>query len=343
MVMHDHSIEAKAQNGDLTNNGVQSANDTEMSSVATETSVSELSYGIKNLYQGAEDRHGRYTWVDKYPDDLEEAAENAETARYALLVRNKKCFDPRKKLEVDSIVVQSALLKAVLGSVLKDYPGITTGLDRLTFKAPFEPFVHRWERFAHAREVEENPKTKQHLDLLFTTLETELKDTIKAKNDLVSHNVITYEYVWTIFEPSDFVFTTKGPAECALQLQNAKFQNTRCGPAYVLNCDEVDWDGENFGRGRTSLNIFEFSGTMPISQLGAYPLKYHSDEENLRKRLIERGGVFERLHGFHYKAYKGIAIGQGMFGPIKYNVRLAIRSTNIRLAVLTFLSRLTAA
>lgn len=61
--------------------------------------------------------------TDKYPDNLDEAAENEITARYAILVRNKKSFDSRKKLEIDSIVVQSPLLKHVLGKVLKDYPG----------------------------------------------------------------------------------------------------------------------------------------------------------------------------------------------------------------------------
>ena len=48
---------------------------------------------VKNLYEGKPDDSGRSTWVDKYPDDIEEAAENAETAKFALLVRNKKCYD----------------------------------------------------------------------------------------------------------------------------------------------------------------------------------------------------------------------------------------------------------
>jgi hypothetical protein len=77
---------------------------------------------IKNLYQ-KEDERGRCTWTDKYPDDLDEAAENEATARYAVLVRNKKSYDSRKKLEIDSIVIQSPLLKNALSLVLKNYPG----------------------------------------------------------------------------------------------------------------------------------------------------------------------------------------------------------------------------
>ena len=78
---------------------------------------------LKHLYQKEDDK-GRTTWSDKYPEDLEEAAENEKTARFAILVRNKKSFDSRKKLEIDSIVIQSPLLKNVLAIVLKDYPGM---------------------------------------------------------------------------------------------------------------------------------------------------------------------------------------------------------------------------
>lgn len=78
---------------------------------------------LKHLYQKEDDK-GRTSWTDKYPEDLEEAAENETTAKFAILVRNKKSFeDSRKKLEIDSIVVQSPLLKIVLAKVLKDYPG----------------------------------------------------------------------------------------------------------------------------------------------------------------------------------------------------------------------------
>lgn len=81
-----------------------------------------MEYDLKNLYQ-KEDDQGRVTWADKYPEDLDEAAENEITAKFALLVRNKKSFDSRKKLDIDSIVVQSPLLKKVLTQVLKDYLG----------------------------------------------------------------------------------------------------------------------------------------------------------------------------------------------------------------------------
>ena len=275
---------------------------------------------VKNLYQTKPDSRGKSTWVDKYPDDLEEAAENAETARYALLIRNKKCYDGRKKLQIDSIIVQSPLLKAVLGTVLKDYPGITTSLDRLTFQAPFEPFVHRWSQFSEAVHKEEDLETKAHLDLFYKTLELELTDAIKARDDFILNGVITYDTCWMIFEPGTVVFAVEDKQKVAVRLKNAAYVQTRCGNAYRLTCECVDWDGENFGFGSTTLNIWEFRGTAKITALSAFPLKYHAAIDRVKEELIRRGEVFVKLRGYHYKHYQGIASAKGPWGPIMYNV-----------------------
>lgn len=55
---------------------------------------------IKSLYQGPADFQGRTQWIDRVPDDVEEAAENEETAKYVLVVRKKKCFDGRRKFDL---------------------------------------------------------------------------------------------------------------------------------------------------------------------------------------------------------------------------------------------------
>lgn len=275
---------------------------------------------VKNLYQTKPDNRGKSTWVDKYPDDLEVAAENAETARYALLIRNKKCYDGRKTLQIDSIVVQSPLLKKALGSILKDYPGITTSLERLTFSAPFQPFVHRWSKLVDAVENEEDSETKAHLKLFHKTLEVELHDSIKARDDFILNGVITYDTCWMIFEPGSTVFTLDNGQKSAVRLVNGNYTDTRCGKAYTLNCQVVDWDGENFGWNSTRINIWEFQGTAKITKLSAFPLEYHPAIDKVKEDLIQRGKSFESLHGYHYKHYLGIAIGEGPWGPIKYNV-----------------------
>lgn len=275
---------------------------------------------IKNLYEAKPDHRGRSTWVDKYPDDLEEVAENAETARYALIIRNKKCYDGRKKLQIDSIVVQSPLLKKALRYVLKDYPGITTLLARLTFAAPFEPFIHRWSRLIEVMENEEDPQTKEHISLFYKTLQGELQDDLKARDDFLLHGITTFDECWMIFEPGSMIFNTSGGHKSVIRLSDASYATHNNGLAFRLNCKLIDWDGENFGYKTTVILIFDFGGTTKITNLKAFPLKFHPAIDKVTEELHRRGKAFEHLQGYHFKAYQGTAIGQGPWGPVKYNV-----------------------
>lgn len=277
---------------------------------------------VKYLYQGKPDSRGESTWVDKYPDDLEEAAENAETARYAFLIRNKKCYDGRKKLQIDSIVIQSPLLKNALGVILKDYPGVTASLDRLAFDPPSMPFVHRWSRLVDAVANEKEPETKSHLELLHKILEGELSDQIKMRDDFIRNGVITYHACWMLFEPGMTVFSIFDGDKRAFKLIGGSYEKTQVGDIYLLSCQAIDWDGEKFGWDSTIIAIREFSGTAEITKLPAFPLKYHPAVERVTEDLTRRGKIFENLRGYHYKSYQGIAVEKTPLGPVKYNVSL---------------------
>jgi len=49
-----------------------------------------MSPGLKHLYSGKEDRRGRYQWQTTIPKDVGKPAEDAETAKWALIVRHIK-------------------------------------------------------------------------------------------------------------------------------------------------------------------------------------------------------------------------------------------------------------
>ncbi|KAL8692933.1 MAG: hypothetical protein Q9218_002135 [Villophora microphyllina] len=275
---------------------------------------------VKNLYPGKADESGRSTWVETYPTDLEDPVENDQTARYALLVRNIKSYDGRKKLEIHSIVVQSPLLKKALGVILAGYPGITTSLDRLTFKPPFKPFVHRWAELVSALQDEDDPVTKSHLELFHRTLEQELRDDLQARDDYLLHKVITFDTCWMIFEPGTIVYVEDSDRKYALRLTEGSYLNAGSGTAFGLTCEKVDWDGEDFGLAHQSIYIYPFGGTCAITELEAYPLQYHDSLAQVKQELIKNGELFESLSGYQYKHYKGVAVAKGMWGQVKYNV-----------------------
>ncbi|KAJ4352210.1 uncharacterized protein N0V89_007557 [Didymosphaeria variabile] len=285
--------------------------------------------GIKDLYSGKEDKKGRYQWQDIIPDDLGVAVENDKTAKWALLVRHVKVYgDASKVLAIHSIVVQSPLLKKLLGGVLKGYPGITADLNRLEFSGKFEPLIHRWAELQSAISkvsdaTEEERMTKEHADLLLDILVKEFKDLIDTSQDMISKRVMTYEHLWTLFQPGSILFTRQDGQETALQLQSTRYgQDSGGNPCFWVVGKYVDWDGTAFGSSQINLSIGYYSGTRPIIQLRVFPLNYHPKVEEVKERLTERGAKVEELAGVNYKAYDGLAWHFGEFGSKdKYQIK----------------------
>ena len=288
---------------------------------ATSEADVEISTGmrcdVKNLYQSKPDEYGGVTWTGEYPTYIKDPIENSETLRYALLVRHIQSGASHKKLELHSIVVQSPVLKSILGTVLYGYPGVTTSLDRLEFHRPFEPFVHRWGRLEAARHAEQEPQAASHFELLWNILELQLRDTLKRKADHIKNGVITFCSIWTIFEPGCLVFSIDDGRERLMRLTTGS-----SGPgSYILNCQYVDWDGEQFGFASDSLIIPIFEGTTSITGLRAFPLEYHASKSELKERVLARGKIFQAHKGYHYKLYEGIGSDDMC---IKYNVNSRI-------------------
>ncbi|KAI0016754.1 ATPase [Xylariomycetidae sp. FL0641] len=264
---------------------------------------------IKNIYRSEKDDDDEWTWTEEYPKDVKEAAENEETQKYAVVVRNQKSKDSRKKLEAHSLVIQSPWLKTALGEILKDYPGVACELKRLEFDAPFEPFVHRWAEFVDfMKRPDLDAQTKEHLSILHGILKYEIGDSIAAFEDYVLNGVITFNHLWMIFPPACVVLSGASGSLSAYEVDETEYKQTQCGNFLRVRSDCVDHNGKRFGRCCEKLDIPEFAGTKPITGLEAFPLAFHEDKESVRAMLVARGRVFEKLAGHHYKSYDGKAI-----------------------------------
>jgi hypothetical protein len=203
---------------------------------------------------------------------------------------------------------------------LKGYPGITTQLARLEFSGKFEPLIHRWAELQTAISkigdaTEEEQTTKEHANLLLDVLFKEFKDLIDTSQDMISKKVMTYEHLWTLFQPGSMLFTRQDNHETALQLQSTRYgADAKGNPCFWVMGKYVDWDGTAFGTSQLNVSIGFFSGTRPIVQLQVFPLIYHPKSDEVKERLIERGSKVEELAGVNYKAYDGLAWRFNEFG-----------------------------
>ena len=235
---------------------------------------------------------------------------------YAAANNPFQSYDSRKKYDIDSIIVQSPVLKEALGVVLRDYPGVTTSLQRLVFSAPFQPFVHRWSRLVELLDnaVTQDEISRQHLQLFHDTIYEEIKLPIAAKLDLVKNGVITFEYLWTILEPGLLIFGFEGGKERVWELSNSSSGECHGVPCQHLNVWSVDQDADKFGRSNSNLQIYAFGGTARITSLRAFPLDFHPKKQQVTERLVERGRLFESFAGYHFMHYNGTALTHGTLG-----------------------------
>lgn len=195
----------------------------------------------------------------------------------------------------------------MLAEILKDYPGVVVDVQRLTLSAPFECIIHRWEKFSAARNSPElDSVAKEHLEVLYRILNEELGDLIQLRVDYLRNKAVSFKHVWTLFQPGCIIYAPRNGKPTAFKFSRGWYAETNCGEIYSIQCDLMEWDGNNMGPSNVSLRIRDFVGTMPFTSLACYPLEYHPEAEALASMLIERGHRWRRLAGFRYKAYKGI-------------------------------------
>ena len=289
-----------------------------------------MSAGLKHLYSGKEDKRGRFQWQTEMPEDLGKPAEDAESEKWAIIVRNVKVYnDPKKVLSLHSVLIQSPLLKDLLKEVLAGYPGVTVGLKRLEFSGRFEPLIHRWGDLQAAivklklENESDSAERLEHAELLQTLLSEEFKDAIDASMDMKNQGVMTYEHLWTLFQPGSFVYSKQQGQDRIFRLHSSKYGQDRNGnPVYWLTCQYVDYDGTRFGTNKLNVCIPIFEGTRPITNLPTLPLDFHGSKEDLKAKLVERGAKIENFAGSHYRAYNGVGWRLGNMGvKEKYSVK----------------------
>ncbi|KAF2114227.1 hypothetical protein BDV96DRAFT_600944 [Lophiotrema nucula] len=261
---------------------------------------------VKNLWEGKKECLCCTNWVEEPEKDMKPNPEETEAVqRFALVVRNKKNHGSGggKAMVVSSIIVQSPLLKPLLEEVFEGYEGITAGLKKVTFQKPFAPFFYRWGTFKKAVESVEDEATRTHANLLFDVLSKELDETITTYQDLLSHGVITYKYLWTLFRPGDRLICSYKGEDMMMRLQSSDYESG----GFCLYSKYVDWDGHRFGYASNNFILQPFEGTRPITDLDAYPIQFSGEAGVIESRLAARGKRFVELQGYHYRMYKGVA------------------------------------
>lgn len=251
------------------------------------------------------------TWGVWIPDDIDmDPEDNKEAKKYALVVRREKRVGQKSSLVLHSVTVQSPLIRKFLGAVFEGYKGMTTKLKDLTFNAPFHEFFYCWERFQQQIREETDELASEHIKLLQGVISGEIQPHIEKRQELLDNGLVTFEYLWALFEPDTLIYKQSDGHDRLYELVGSSYRKPEDRQFFNLTCRYIDCDGIAFGYMATSLRIMDFDGIRLISELSILPIHLHSQIGVSLERLFERGKSFVELNGFHYKSYSGLCTVQ---------------------------------
>ncbi|KAG8530800.1 uncharacterized protein KY384_004157 [Bacidia gigantensis] len=149
----------------------------------------------------------------------------------------------------------------------------------------------------------ERPEPDQSLiDDIGTALrfvEEDFGERTESLDSLLAQGEITFDLLWAIFRPKEFVLAPKHGLmnqTQALRLINTEHgihpNNTRY---FHVAARLITHDGEDFGWGSLELEINGFTGARKITNLPVYPLSCDPEHDKVRKDLVSRGRLYLSL------------------------------------------------
>ncbi|RAR00801.1 P-loop containing nucleoside triphosphate hydrolase protein [Stemphylium lycopersici] len=247
----------------------------------------------------------KFHWVDEKPSHYGVVGDKSRTkkAREAFAVNiYHKFIDSADEWQIHEIKVNSKLLRVVLGAVLEGYPGLTQhSLE--SFSPPFLPFIHRWQALLdYKNNLDADSETKRHLELFQEVLEPILKESFDKIQAVEATGHAAFEDLNLIYIPAMMVL--EHATDSVGIVRNCQFQVPPCGPTFWrVGVDVVDWDGRRCGLLAQEIRVYEYAGLRALTALEASPLEGLPEEDVVRKRLISRGRIFEKLRGHFFKAF----------------------------------------
>lgn len=213
----------------------------------------------------------------------------------------------------ESFTVNDLNMQSILREALHKYQDFDPELENWTFRAPYSPIVHRWDKLNKILEKDSldsgGEKTAAAIKDLMAFLRPILAPSIEALAQTKETGKVLFEDVWQIYPPGEVAMTSFYGIEAAARVvQYEKKRNAQGLPSWEVELEYVDWNGDHCGFATTTVNIGYFPGSKFVTSLAAYPLSFSPDERQIKERLIARGRQFESLRGYHFRTCSGTKI-----------------------------------
>ncbi|KIW36895.1 uncharacterized protein PV06_11009 [Exophiala oligosperma] len=245
----------------------------------------------------------KYEIKKSFDTVLEEGDEYTE---YIAVFRQK--FDSEDTLLDSFIDVKSTTLRDILRDVLDGVTCVSLREDKPSIN-PDVLFTYETQLEAFQTTTTPGSPERLHLSKLIEFLKTHYASTRDKLTALVQHKEITFNLLPVFFRPNCVIYVIPSTSEnsrCVI-FNSGKFQIDHGKKHFEMICRYLTHDGKRFGEATIPLKIPEFDGIKKITLLGAYPLEYHPQKQDVVEQLTERGRKFCSLIGTHFRQYEGQA------------------------------------
>ncbi|KAJ4211815.1 hypothetical protein NW759_012103 [Fusarium solani] len=195
-------------------------------------------------------------------------------------------------------------MRALLRTALAGYQDLDLELENWTFSPPFMPIVHRWDKLRSLCEGNGDKPATEPATQLMDFLRPILAPQVDSLANTRKTGNIRFKDLWQIFAPHEFVVTSFYDVEAVCRVAKYELIEQVMGASYwTVTLEYLDWNGHRCGYATTKAVISYFTGHRRVVSLPVYPLSFHSDATGLRKRILERGRVFESALSFWHISF----------------------------------------
>lgn len=226
----------------------------------------------------------------------------------------------RKDGQLDKLQILSDYLKKVFRSVVSYFPEVALDNESISFKYPYAPlFFYMQEMIDFANEDKDPDVKPEAMTSLRLFYDKWVRQDHEKVRDTLGDGLISFNNLWALFKPGEFVYTIDEFGQPALYMTAASvyrlgaeqlisdvfkqlmgFQHPT--GRFVIDVWRIEWDGSTrtFSRKSKTMVINIFSGTRSISSLEIYPLSHYKngDKEQISQLLStlrDRGMEWHRL------------------------------------------------
>lgn len=211
-----------------------------------------------------------------------------------------------------SLEIFNRNLQDLLIKVFSHRSSYTLHADFMRITSPFEPMIYNWAQLesevVQDSNNEEEKVSRSALGKILELIKEKSDDSMvngyfAIRDSLIKSNSITYEYLWTLFQPNtivygrpfldkDQLFMVDQPVDLDWQSNSSPIMHDSTSskaPWGSLKCWMYDWDEGGYIRRSTILQIPPFSGSKLITDLPYYPFCYHEEPLKIKGNLRRRG------------------------------------------------------